>query len=274
MPGSRSYASTVVARARRPLAPAASFVRRAVAPLVWPVTTAPVTASSDAPSVVRGPEVPPPTAAVAPAKETNTVSEEITGPAIFVGPPSAPIMKEVVRLIPGGPTALAPKVAESGPQATQKARGETRTIIVRDPASPVEREISIETLREEVPVIGAGPPARATEARAIEPHSFRMRWPEKVPPLPSPVRERVEREVARAARTEWRKSAERRTVPSSATAPSPPVVEVRVEQVTVKIEAPPQHPTPLAPPASAPAPRSATDEGFSSHFLRRSISNF
>jgi hypothetical protein len=145
--------------------------------------------------------------------------------------------------------------------------------VIREPAPPPVREVELHTVQEEAPAVMPAPSAlpviHETPSSPPEPRTYRVRWPDAAPAVSAPVRERVEREVIRAARTEWRQHAER----TAASAAAPPVVDIHVGQVTVKIEAPPQPPLPAEQPS--PAPRAGDrDGGFSSYFLKRSIAGF
>jgi hypothetical protein len=134
------------------------------------------------------------------------------------------------------------------------------------------REESIE-VHEIHEVIETPRTAHPISAPSTEPKTFRMQWPESTPPVPAPVRNRVEREVIHAARTEWRKSTARRAAESQDARPvTAESVEVRVENVTVKIEAPASPPAATPPRSSSVSP--ASSDGFGAYFLRRSISGF
>jgi len=92
---------------------------------------------------------------------------------------------------------------------------------------------------------------------------FHVTWPEGNRAIPLPARERVEREVVRAAYSEFRRRTEQHGVPQSS-------VTIRVEHLTVKIHNP-------APPAPIPVPNQpasvASNSALSDSFLRRSISH-
>lgn len=126
------------------------------------------------------------------------------------------------------------------------------------------REYHAESQTEAAPTQNSSPPPVVrTEAAKIP--KFRVNWLEGNRSIPPVARERVERELVLAARSEFRQRAE-------AAKAEQPSVEIRVEHLTVKIEntaaAPPPPPTTLRTAAAGTSP------DFSDYFLRRSISGF
>jgi hypothetical protein len=131
-------------------------------------------------------------------------------------------------------------------------------------ADIVSEEIIAEPAADPRPLATSAPASAERKNRANSPE-FRVSWPAANRSLPAPAHAQVEKEVIRAAQAEFYK----RTNSSGTPGESPAVVNVRVENVTVKIE-------PLAPAWTPPRPISAVNaEGaFASHFLKRSISGF
>ena len=120
--------------------------------------------------------------------------------------------------------------------------------------------------------LSAGASTSLMKARVtgVQPKEFRVNWPEVNRALSASARTQAEREVIRAARAEFNKCTNSSGIPSEV----PAVVNVRVENVTVKIDSP--TPAPAPPPWTSARPTSAVSgEGaFSSYFLRRTISGF
>lgn len=271
------YLSTVRGRAQRPLASPPAAIRRVVAGTAYPATpqaphTAPLRAPRSSPGVERVVESP------------RTPSATVVAPPI--SPAAPPASKREAQPV----AIMLPKQAASAVAAPSKQRSvhpaspsppspplpaapEVRTTVIREPAPPPAREVELHTVQEGSPAVmpaaSAPPVIHETPSSPPEPRAYRVRWPDAAPPVSAPVRERVEREVIRAARTEWRKHAERAAAPAAA----PPVIDIHVDQVTVKIEAPPQPPLAAEPPSQAPR-AGDRDGGFSSYFLKRSIAGF
>jgi hypothetical protein len=132
-------------------------------------------------------------------------------------------------------------------------------------AESAARKSLVETQSEAAPPQNFSPVSTG-RTDAVKTPVFHVNWLEGNRSIPQAAREKVEREVVRAARAEFRARAET----ANAEQPS---VEIRVEHLTVKIE----NPT-TAPPAPPPASRRTTPAGsapdFSDYFLRRSISGF
>jgi len=135
--------------------------------------------------------------------------------------------------------------------------------VAKAAASAADNSLA-EQQRETAPTQNS-PPVAAGRSEAAKAQEFRVNWVEGIRSIPPAAREKVEREVVRVARAEFRQRAEAAKVEQ-------PPVEIRVEHLTVKIEtATPAPPEPRTNRRTAPA-GGAPD--FSDYFLRRSISGF
>ena len=278
---SRGYLSTVMGRAQRPLASSSPAVRRVAAPprrALPPSTVSPSSLPAPAAAPARpaiGTANPSPRFDRSAEQSRQRATAPEAPPPSAAQPRSGQGIQPIVITIPKGRLSAEgppPKLRDeySSPAASPPAKAtEVLTTEIREPGFAHAREVEIHTV-EEIPVLQLPPTQpRKLQPSAPEPRSFRVRWPDKAPPVSAQVKERVEREVIRTARTEWRNHVERAAAPVA----SPPVVDIHVGQITVKIEASPQPPPPIVQPAQAPR-TSEGDEGFSSYFLRRSISGF
>ena len=107
------------------------------------------------------------------------------------------------------------------------------------------------------------PPAAVTQNTPGFTPEFRVIWPQAERALPPPMLQQAQRAVERAAKRKWSEQVHSGNVRAGV----PPVVDIRVEHLTVKVE----NQEAASPPAPAPRASSA-DEGLSAYFLRRSIS--
>lgn len=280
---SRGYLSTVMGRAQQPLASSSPAVRRVAAPprrVLHPSTVSPSALPAPAATPSRpaiGTANPSPRFDRSPEQSRQRSTAPEAPPSSAPQPRSREGIQPIVITIPKGrPPAEGPlpklRDDHSAPAASPPAKATEvlTTTEIREPGVAPAREVEFHTVLEEVPAVQLPPPQpRELPPSPREPRSFRVRWPDKAPAVSAQVRERVEREIIRTARTEWRNHVERVAAPVA----SPPVVDIHVGQITVKIEAPPQPPPPIVQPAQAPRTGQG-DEGFSSYFLRRSISGF
>ncbi|MFO0869869.1 MAG: hypothetical protein U0935_13125 [Pirellulales bacterium] len=168
------------------------------------------------------------------------------------------------------------------PEARTATESE-RHVVAIDPASRVvgepwrgtndsqhaqERQEATSSAQESPAGEGDESPQLPFPAGAVE---VRWQWPAAAAALPAESRAQLEREVVRVVRERWREAPPR--VGSRMAAACQ--FDVRIEQLTVRVEAPP--PAPPAPPREAPPSigrGGAAAAGFSSFQLQRSLSGF
>ena len=280
----KGYLQTIVSRSRLPL-PVAAAVRRRLGPIRPPgpaPTTADVGVARSAPGQGPGsadvvgalPAVPPVPPSPPPIGPRDTARPRATPPPAPAPPAPRPGPDRPPRDQP------IPPRRESRPAGESVGVSDVSPEIVRSPdAGPVgpaaaASRIEDQSLRS--PPLPPGPPpgdasstaAHARPGPAPEPIDVHVVWPDGVEALDRQQRARLGREVARAARDRWRQAARE---PGSA----PPAargtrVEVRIDQLNVRVEAP--TPPPEAP-RSAPTPArpAATFEGFAGFQFKRSL---
>ncbi|WP_321475607.1 hypothetical protein [uncultured Paludibaculum sp.] len=250
-----SYLTKAIGQARKPLGAGTVIMRRVQR------------GTPNAPTAVAAAEVPAQTQMVpvvsVPQPEAQRppgLKADVEQPARRVEIPHGLRVQRIVTPVPSAPTVTERVVARMELREKQVVEAKE---VVREAVRPAVGPTTAPTVQEWVEVREESMPAAARALVAPPKHDISqiplsIELPRSAPSLPADVQRQVEKEVTRVVRERVRNTG----LPKSAS--SPERLEVRIDQVNVRVENPPA-PQPAA--AVAPAP-----SGFADYFLARTVS--
>lgn len=240
----KGYLQRAIGQAQRPLGAWAAAPRRAMRPTRQSIPPAAIPEAMAAPA---------PAAVVTEPVRLSAPHLPAPGPVVRVQ--QAPPQVHVQRIVtPPQLVERTQTLAERRPEPVTREREVGREVIRREEVTRVEQAEPqiVETVAAPAP---PRPPEIRTHWREVP---VRVVLPSTAPQLPEAARPLMEREVTRVVRERVEHAAAGRLVAV------PEKLEVRIDQVTVRVENPP------APPA--PAPAAPTESGFGAYVLARTVS--